>query len=328
MSINILEIQPNKVSRNLASRRILIYGKPKIGKTTFAASGEKVLLIATEMGYSEIPNVVAQDIFKWTDFKLVVRQLTKPEAREMYDVIAIDVASILYDLCEKYICQREAVSSIGEVPYGAGWGMAEKEFFDTFQILNEMKYGVIFIAHEKVRVEKSDDLGEREVVSPDLSKRAYNVINRMVDIIAYIGVEYREGVGERYLYTRGTRFLVAGSRNPFLPERIKFGYDELVAALNYAIDEQEKLDANSVATEEEEPEETAEVPEVSFQEMMSEARTLWETLVNLDEGNAGVVLKIIEKTTGKAMRLSQFTEENKDILNLILFEMRELVPTE
>lgn len=35
MAINLLNIQPHKVSRDLSGYITLIYGPPKIGKTTF-----------------------------------------------------------------------------------------------------------------------------------------------------------------------------------------------------------------------------------------------------------------------------------------------------
>lgn len=323
MAINIFELTPNKVSRDLSNRKILIYSKPKAGKTTFAASGEKVLLIATETGYSDIPGVVAQDIYTWVDFKLVVRQLQKPEAKEEFSVIAIDTAAILYDLCEKYICQREGVSRIGDIPYGAGWGMVEKEFFDTFQVLSEMKYGLIFTAHEKIRIEKSDEFGEREYVSPDLSKRAYNVINRMVDLIAYIKEEYRDGKSERFLYTRGTQYLVAGSRNPFLKSKIKLGYGELVEAYQEAIDEQERTLAGSVTDGV--VKKTKETEEPTFLEMMEEAKVLWQKAITTDPQNAALILSVAKEVTGKDIKLSELTEDQADILKLILVEMREIV---
>jgi hypothetical protein len=47
---------------------------------------------------------------KWADFKKVLTQLRKPQAKEMYDTIVIDTATWAYDLCEKYICQRENIN--------------------------------------------------------------------------------------------------------------------------------------------------------------------------------------------------------------------------
>ena len=55
---------------------------------------------------------------KWPDLKMAVKQLKDPKAHDYYDTVTIDTISIAADLCEKYICAREGVSRINEVPYG------------------------------------------------------------------------------------------------------------------------------------------------------------------------------------------------------------------
>ena len=50
MGINILDIQPSVISRSLKDKYILIYGKPKTGKTTLASKFPKNLLCAFEKG--------------------------------------------------------------------------------------------------------------------------------------------------------------------------------------------------------------------------------------------------------------------------------------
>jgi len=39
-------------------------------------------------------------MLRWTDFKKVLSQLRKPQAKEMYDSIVVDTASIAWQLCE------------------------------------------------------------------------------------------------------------------------------------------------------------------------------------------------------------------------------------
>lgn len=62
MAINLLNLQPNKVSRDLSGYITYIYGAAKVGKTTFATRAPGALLLAFERGYSALPGVVAQDI--------------------------------------------------------------------------------------------------------------------------------------------------------------------------------------------------------------------------------------------------------------------------
>lgn len=90
----------------------------KIGKTSFAAQLPKNLILATELGTNAIGGLYVQPIQSWSDIKTVLRQLRKPEAREMFNTITIDTMSIAADLAEKYICMQNNVNSIGDIPYG------------------------------------------------------------------------------------------------------------------------------------------------------------------------------------------------------------------
>ena len=62
MAINLLNIQPHQVSRDLSGYITFIYGAPKTGKTTLATQMKGSLLLAFERGYNALPGVIAQDI--------------------------------------------------------------------------------------------------------------------------------------------------------------------------------------------------------------------------------------------------------------------------
>lgn len=65
MAFDLLNIQPNVVSRDLSGYITLLYGPPKIGKTTFGSKMPKPLLLAAERGYSAIPGIMAVDVTSW-----------------------------------------------------------------------------------------------------------------------------------------------------------------------------------------------------------------------------------------------------------------------
>ena len=118
MAIDIFNITPTSVSKDLSGKYLLLYSKPKVGKTSFAAQLKKNLFLATEIGYNAIDGITAIPIMKWTDLKMAVKQLKDPKAHELYNTVTIDTISIAADLCEKFICSREGVQRINEVPYG------------------------------------------------------------------------------------------------------------------------------------------------------------------------------------------------------------------
>ena len=54
--IDLLNLEPTKISKDLKGKYILIYGRPKIGKTTLASEFPKNLLLAFEPGYNALNN--------------------------------------------------------------------------------------------------------------------------------------------------------------------------------------------------------------------------------------------------------------------------------
>lgn len=93
--IDIFNVKPHEVSRDLRGYTCLFFGAPKTGKTTTAAKFPKPLLLAFEAGYLTIPGVMAQPINKWSEFKQVLKQLKDDKAHEMYENIIVDTVSII-----------------------------------------------------------------------------------------------------------------------------------------------------------------------------------------------------------------------------------------
>ena len=324
MAIDILSLQPSVISRDLRGKYVLLYGKPKSGKTTAATSFPNSLLCAFEKGYNAIGGVRAADITRWADFKLILRQLEKPEAKAMYETVIIDTITIAWDLCEQFICAQNGVQKIADIPWGGGYSDKKKEVEDSLRQITQLGYGVVLIAHNTSRIEKTADGQEIEIISPDLPKRAAEVCNGIVDIIGYIGNEYVNGEYQRWLYTRETPTLFAGSRFKYLAPKIEFGYEQLVNAISDAIDEAEKNGATVVDKMEQVVEE-----ELDYDSLMAEARELWTKLVhpedNGDEEMARTILKKLEMTFGRQIKLSEITEDQVSLLELAVIDMRDLV---
>lgn len=326
MAIDIFSIKPNAISRDLKGKYVLLYGKPKSGKTTAAAQFPKALLCAFEHGYNAIGGVMAQDINSWSDFKQVLRQLEKPEAHDMFETIVIDTVSIAWDYCEQFICKQNGVQKINEVPWGGGYAAEKKEFETCLRKITMLGYGVVLIAHGASRIEKNAEGGDIEIISPDLPKRAAEVCNGIVDIIGYIGNEWIDGEQKRWLYTRETPTLFAGSRFKYMPSKIPFGYKELVDAIADAIEKAEKIDGATVV-------DTTIGPiieeKLDFNEIRKKAASLWTQIVGTEDNPnidaATAVLKKIEIIMGHKMKLSEFTEDQVELLALVVADMEDMI---
>ena len=322
MAIDILNIQPSVISRDLKGKFVCIYSLPKVGKTSMACQFPKNLLLGFEHGWNAIGGVKAIDVTKWADFKLILRQLEKPEAKAMYDTITIDTIGIAWDACEQYICAQNGVQKISDIPWGGGYSACKKEFESCLRKITQLGYGLVIIAHVERRIEKRADDSEVEILGPAIPKRAYEIVNQLVDIIGYIDVSWdEEGNTERWLYTRKTPTVMAGSRFKYLAPKIKFGYQELVDAIAEAIEKSEKIDGAKVVDKQENIiEET-----LSFNEVRNEAMGLWNKLIELDPENSKIILKKVEMVFGRVMKLSEITEDQVDLFNLVVLDMRDLL---
>ena len=282
----------------------------------------KNLLLAFEKGYNAIAGVKPIDITKWSDLKLVLRQLEKPEARLLYDTVTIDTVGIAWEMCEQFVCAQNGVQKIADIPWGGGYSACKKEFESCLRKITQLGYGLVIIAHVDKRTEKRADDSEVEILGPAIPKRAYEIVNQLVDIIGYIDVTWdEEGNSERWLYTRKTPTVMAGSRFKYLAPKIKFGYQELVDAISDAIDKSEKLDGATVV-------ETSELimeEALDYKKIRERASSLWADLVGRDEDNAAVILKKVEMIFGRQIKLSEITEDQVDLFNLVVLEMEDML---
>ena len=322
--MHLWEVEKNIISRDLKGKYVLLYGKPKSGKTTAACSFPDAVLLAFEKGYNAIGNAYPFDINKWSDFKLALRDLEDPRSKERFKTVIIDTVSICWEMCEKYICQQNGVQKIADIPWGGGYTACKKEFETSIRRITQLGYGVVLIAHSASRVEKTADGSDIEIISPDLPKRAAEVCNGIVDIIGYIGNEWVNGERKRWLYTRETPTLFAGSRFKYMPDKIPFGYEQLVNAIADAIEMAEQKDGATVVDSIKIKTDDA----LDFNQVRTRAQELWVQLVgsgdNANPDMAATILKKIEMTMGRRMKLSEFTEDQVDLLNLVVIDMENM----
>lgn len=325
MAIDIFNIPENVISRDLKGRFICIYGPEKVGKSTFGAKLPRPLFCNFEVGTNYLP-VKPINIDRWSVFKQVLKQLEKPEAHNYYDTVVIDTVSEAYASCEKFICQQAGVQRIGDIPYGRGYADTKREFEEALRKITMLGFGLCCICHaEKKNLPGPNDT-VIETIQPAMPSRAADVVNRMVDIIACIDEHFDEnGNSIRNFITRRTANVFAGSRLPYLDPIIPFSYEDLIAAIGRAIDKQQEIDGATVVDH---AAPVAVKERLVFSDVREHAQELWSQLVGTgDEADpdvAATILKKIEMTMGRRMKLSEFTEDQTELLQIIVDEMEEM----
>lgn len=328
MAIDILSIEPHKISRDLKGYTILFYGQPKTGKTTTACRFPNSLLLGFEVGYSAIPNIRAVPVSRWSEFKQIIKQLKSDDAHAMYDNIIVDTADIAFDLCEKYVCDANGVSKIAEIPYGGGYTQAKREFDEALRAIPQMGYGLIMISHAQDKTFTDEDGNEYNKIVPTLGNQSRLVVDRMSDIIGYARpVQEEDGTIRTLLFMRGTPRFDAGSRFKYTPDYIEFTYDNLVKAIGDAIDAQEKESGKGSVVETKEESQT-QVEELDFDALLSEFNEMTKAVqqnVSKEDFNKVWGPKIVEITSkylGKGKKVRDITPEQVKQLALIVDDLR------
>ena len=61
-----------------------------------------------------------------------------------------------------------------------------------------------------------------------------------------------------------------------------------------------------------------------FEETVEEGRALWVSLIEKDEANAEKIMKSVAKIFGRPLKLSEITEEQQDLFELVILDMKSL----
>ena len=339
MGIDLLNITPHQVSRDLRGYSVFFYGEPKSGKTTIATKFPRHLLLAFEKGYNAIPGAMAQPINTWSEFRKVLRQLKDVKVKEQFETIIIDTADIAYDLCEKYICDNAkrpdggfGVDSVADIGYGKGYTMVAKEFDECLRSIIQMDYGLVLISHAMDKTFKDETNTEYSQIVPTLGNKPRQIVSRMCDIIGYSrSVQDNEGGTTTKLFMRGTPRYVAGSRFKYTPDYIDFNYKSLVKAIGDAIDKQMEEDGSEYFTTERNNLYLNTREELNFDALMGEFNSIIQSIMGTasEEEFANYwqprIVQITDRYLGKGMKVSQCSREQTEALDLIVTDLHDLV---
>lgn len=319
MAIDLLALQPHKVSRDLSGYITYIYGAPKCGKTTLAVQMEKALLVAFEPGYHALPGVMAQDITSWAEMKQLYRQLKDPRVQEMYRCVIIDTIDIAADRCKKYICNQNGIEDLGDLGYGKGWTKFKEEFNEVFRGLTQLGYAVFFIGHDKPESIDNPDGTKTLKIRPTLSNSTKTVIAGMADIYGYA---HQKAAGEMSVLTlrdaSGT--IECGCRFKYMPTEIVMSYKNLVNALNEAIDKEAAETAGQFVTSERIVAPIAVT--YDYDALMAEFQDLVGQLMSKGTTNGPKITAIVEKYLGKGKKVGDTTPEQAEFVSLIVADIK------
>lgn len=178
---------------------LILFGRPKAGKSTLAASLDNNLIIDLENGYQALEALVVQarSVKDFGDIATAIREEIKNTGNKPYKYITIDNATRLEEMCLSYATQLYRSSPQGKnyqgndvrtLPNGSGYmwiRMAVKKVIDLFRDLSDT---LILIAHVKER--------QINVEGQEMSEMALDLTGKLGDILCgeadAIGYVYRK----------------------------------------------------------------------------------------------------------------------------------------
>ena len=195
-----MQLPKEKVKASRKSpKNMIIYGAPKIGKTTVLTKLDNCLILDLEDG-SDMVDALKVKVHNLVELQAVGAAIMK-EGRP-YKYIAVDTISKLEEWCEGYAKQiymrtpmgknfekNNPGASVLSLPNGAGYlylRMAYKEWIDK---LNKLADHVILVGHlkDKMLEKKGKEVAVKDL---DLTGKIKQITCTNSDAIGYI---YREG---------------------------------------------------------------------------------------------------------------------------------------
>tara|TARA_R100001129_G_scaffold118923_1_gene82405 strand:+ start:551 stop:1222 length:672 start_codon:yes stop_codon:yes gene_type:complete len=189
---------------------MLLYGAPKVGKTTALSQLEDCLIIDTEQGANMLDGYIEQVNTR----EDLIALLKEAQDGHDYKYIAIDTIDKVAEWAEEAVCREEQVSAIQDLAYGKGFGMVRERVLNTIKAVKKIFPHVIIIGHRKWARAVVDSKAIVEPESLDLTGKLKNMLMADCDAIGYV---YRDDEkGKLMVSFKANEALEAGSRSPHL----------------------------------------------------------------------------------------------------------------
>jgi GTPase SAR1 family protein len=252
-----LAFTQKKVRKDLSRCKILLYGPPKIGKSTLASQFPGPLFLATEEGLDWIechkisildwdtsPMTVDDEgnisgsflnVLRWLDeyrFKKV------PGTDDPLCTLVTDNVDIAYQMCFDHACAMAGISDPTDLEWGKGWKLIATEWQRVLTRMTKLPYALVFTSHAK-QVERKSKSSKIDIVTPSITNAGAQKIIAIVDIIMYCYTTEEAELDangnvtgiikeRRVIRCQPQNNVIAGDRTKCLPYEIPMSYEALL----------------------------------------------------------------------------------------------------
>lgn len=222
-----------------APPKMIVYGTPGVGKTTFAASAG-ALLLDCENGAGAVPGLTRTPYLRsWPEVEAWLRELAaKPP--ESLGVIAIDTLDWLVQRIVEFVVMDLDKKGKGEVTntlssaHGGYFKAREivhnivnRDLLPMLNTITERGVAVILLAHAANTKMTTPEGFDVRLAAPDIPQWIAPTFIEWADAVLFA---WRETDGSRVLTTEGTNTVTAKNRYG-MPSRLGLSWSEVAGAI-------------------------------------------------------------------------------------------------
>lgn len=236
---------------DLSRLKALVYGLPKLGKSTFCAGFPDAIFLATERGLDAL-SVHQLPITNWKEMTDALGEIA--EGGHKFKTVIIDTIDNAFAMCVEHFTTKHKVEYVGDLPFGKGFGLVKNEFRRVLTKLSHLPYGLVLVSHAKTKTVETPT-GEIEKTTPTIPDQGRDIVLAFADLVLYVDQEdvkdEKSGkrVSRRVIRTKRTANYEAGDRTARLPETLPLEFDAFAAAFTTAKAPEDKKNQKTTKTD-------------------------------------------------------------------------------
>jgi hypothetical protein len=230
-------------------RKVIIYGPPKVGKSSLAGSAKNALMIPTEDRVAHIKCDKAPVVKDYSEILEIFDYLITK--KHSYKRVILDSLDWCEPLIHAYICKKKGLVSLTddnnkETAFQKGLKYlaveAWKGLLYNCDVLRDHGMDVIVVAHSTTITVMPPNMDNYEKAVMKIDKNALSVVEEWADVIAFYTQEIFVKKDEKTLQKKGKaitskkRILHLSGENPAMINGNSFGLGDVEVSLEFCQD--------------------------------------------------------------------------------------------
>jgi glycerol-3-phosphate cytidylyltransferase-like family protein len=336
---DLLNLEETKINSSMEGKVVLLYGSNNVGKSKVSSLiyPHQTLFIATEKGYNALGGARVVDTLDWNTFRQLVKQLTNKKTllkmHEKYKAVVVDVADRLPEMCSAYICDKNSINALSDMPYGQGYSQQKNEFNNQINKLALSGYLVILICHDETNDKYTDPVSGDEypyTFPKNTMSKAGAPLKDIPDFCIYLQNNGTDDEGEvilstgivshrKNVFARARFTKCATTIEPFTAENlIKTVREACIAeAKELGVECIDEFDINAVIHADDNKEEEK---QLTHGELVKRVNEIGKKLY---KDYASDATAVIERYLGEGVKVAKTTEAQNDKLQFIINDLSD-----